>query len=644
MHNIRPSSAREQSLSLPRVCSKCYNPGLTAELARLSRLVGTSGIDNGNQLGPVEPYITPKGGFDFDVDDFNNTDNVFGNFPQAQNVILMQQHLATPKRKSTVAPVLPSAGPPGASWHAEIGWYFPAVRRPLPGVPLPVATPDSFHPPSATFGSVAQPQMPAFAGGGQVSMASQQQQQQFQPLPVVSANRSATGKRKFFGPQFHEEQQQQQHQQQQALKARGGEVEESDALFVSEADADAEGEEGAGGEEDADFGAAAPQPKRPRTKLPSADQICICPPTAPQHIPRPSNSFMIYRRQNRNRIAKALPPTPDRSNQGAVSHQAGKMWKAEPAHVKAMYERLAQREKAEHERKYPGYRYRPRGKGGRAAMAFGSPGCRCGAYERNVARVREEEAGLVEGQTPVMVAPVAQMVGQQQQQVVLPQRRTQSQVRMQQARAVVEEMPAAPEGYVAVQQPVGLGLGLSLPGTGLRRSSRHANTQAVTYPHPEIINANDDDHGEDDHEATLRARITEQLHTNAVATAVAVENSPPAMNTRSKSRSQTHSREDLGLPDAPAESGFLFPDDEEMRDLFGDAFLDSAALTELEGQVRPVMEEEEGEEAAMRRRSSSRRLSSRGSNIVVATKRSSSASVAATAGLRRSPRTGSRAA
>lgn len=75
-----------------------------------------------------------------------------------------------------------------------------------------------------------------------------------------------------------------------------------------------------------------------------------------QAIPRPSNSFMLYRTAYTDRI-QAL-------GRGAGQHQvvstvAGESWRMESVEVREEFRRLAEVEKEMHERAWPGYKYHP---------------------------------------------------------------------------------------------------------------------------------------------------------------------------------------------------------------------------------------------------------------------------------------------
>ncbi|KAJ3417268.1 hypothetical protein HDV05_005724 [Chytridiales sp. JEL 0842] len=77
------------------------------------------------------------------------------------------------------------------------------------------------------------------------------------------------------------------------------------------------------------------------------------------HTPRPSNSFILYRREKHSEImstyqgAKAL-------NNNVISKIVANMWKDELPEVKAKYAAKAEEEKRIHMLKYPDYKYRPR--------------------------------------------------------------------------------------------------------------------------------------------------------------------------------------------------------------------------------------------------------------------------------------------
>ncbi|RDX54145.1 hypothetical protein OH76DRAFT_1066712 [Lentinus brumalis] len=75
------------------------------------------------------------------------------------------------------------------------------------------------------------------------------------------------------------------------------------------------------------------------------------------HIPRPPNSFIIFRsvRCKEMKKDKSKPVKTQRLISAEISHQ----WRQLPEYVKEHWKYLAKLAKEEHERKYPGYQYRP---------------------------------------------------------------------------------------------------------------------------------------------------------------------------------------------------------------------------------------------------------------------------------------------
>ena len=110
------------------------------------------------------------------------------------------------------------------------------------------------------------------------------------------------------------------------------------------------------------------QPHHPCFRLPSLYYIhpsfpfffpMPTPPYARQKGPgRPPNAWIIYRKT----MLPTLPPVPPgqpRRCQAEVSRIISKMWREEPDHVKAEYERMAEQEKALHLQLNPGYKFSP---------------------------------------------------------------------------------------------------------------------------------------------------------------------------------------------------------------------------------------------------------------------------------------------
>ncbi|KAJ6603110.1 hypothetical protein B0H10DRAFT_644679 [Mycena sp. CBHHK59/15] len=67
--------------------------------------------------------------------------------------------------------------------------------------------------------------------------------------------------------------------------------------------------------------------------------------------PRPPNAWILYRADKAKVVGRLA--------QSEMSKQISIMWKSEPPHVRAEYERRADEKKAEHSRMYPDYRFQP---------------------------------------------------------------------------------------------------------------------------------------------------------------------------------------------------------------------------------------------------------------------------------------------
>ncbi|KAI7510401.1 hypothetical protein KC347_g4335 [Hortaea werneckii] len=132
-----------------------------------------------------------------------------------------------------------------------------------------------------------------------------------------------------------------------------------------------------------------PRNARGRDKYPSIEMPCVCGTTGPKkQPPRPRNAFIIFRSQNTKIISRDIGTT----SHPIVSKEAGARWKALGTAGQARYKEMAEREKVEHARIYPDYKYKPnRTKGGHQISArFGDPTCSCGAYQKNVAKWKAE--------------------------------------------------------------------------------------------------------------------------------------------------------------------------------------------------------------------------------------------------------------
>ncbi|KAJ3090502.1 hypothetical protein HK100_007434 [Physocladia obscura] len=94
---------------------------------------------------------------------------------------------------------------------------------------------------------------------------------------------------------------------------------------------------------------------------------------AADHTPRPSNSFMIYRREKQAEILAQYRGQKALHN-NAISKVVADMWREETPEVRAEYAAKAEQEKLQHMIKYPNYKYTPRRglNGSRSSSAAGS--------------------------------------------------------------------------------------------------------------------------------------------------------------------------------------------------------------------------------------------------------------------------------
>ncbi|KAI2937940.1 transcriptional regulator family: HMG [Aspergillus niger] len=86
-----------------------------------------------------------------------------------------------------------------------------------------------------------------------------------------------------------------------------------------------------------------------------------------QRIPRPLNSFILYRLAYSDRVKYWL----GRNDHQTISRLSGQSWKMEAAHIREKYETLAEMEKQNHARAHPGYRFSLSNKRGKPRTAKG---------------------------------------------------------------------------------------------------------------------------------------------------------------------------------------------------------------------------------------------------------------------------------
>ncbi|OJT04364.1 hypothetical protein TRAPUB_4931 [Trametes pubescens] len=103
----------------------------------------------------------------------------------------------------------------------------------------------------------------------------------------------------------------------------------------------------------------APAPTAIATATPAATTSALVPTATPEeHIKRPLNDFFLFRQEIRARLksAQARQSSKPETNLSGIF---GKLWANAPDCVRRYYKQAANAAKAEHERKYPNYKYRP---------------------------------------------------------------------------------------------------------------------------------------------------------------------------------------------------------------------------------------------------------------------------------------------
>ena len=77
------------------------------------------------------------------------------------------------------------------------------------------------------------------------------------------------------------------------------------------------------------------------------------------HTPRPSNSFILYRKSKHSEIMRSYKGLKALNN-NFISKIVARWWKCETEDVKAFWSKRADEEKRAHMEKYPDYKYRPK--------------------------------------------------------------------------------------------------------------------------------------------------------------------------------------------------------------------------------------------------------------------------------------------
>lgn len=480
-----------------------FNPNTTSQAGEPEFDFGGSSFypdaNNGGLMSDADFHQLLAGSSDMTgtmTSDFSFTDDFLPHMQLEGQELLPTQHfvdtsamLATPLQQPTSAP---AAQGQQALYHPEIGWYYPAAT--------PVATPP-----------------PAQAEQPRVSLLGT-----YPPQPTHSNTKNQGTKRKvYFGPA--------------AFEASSKRAKSTSSTPNQKADKPKKIKK--------------PRNARGRDKYPSIEMSCVCGTTGPKkQPPRPRNAFIIFRSQNAKIISRDIGTT----SHPIVSKEAGARWKALGADGQARYKEMAEREKVEHARIYPDYKYKPnRTKGGHQISArFGDPTCSCGAYQKNVAKWKAEtgesprfessdgsEDGNEESEEPETLdeyvpprsavntyqAPLAQMTAPVAPLPnVMPDYGFATQTQQDSAAAMFAEMQAAQQAAAAPQT--------------IRRSMR--NQAPVSYAEPSMDDFENYIASSMEPAETFTAPSPEKegrakRRPSSIMTPL---NSPPSHNTRSRSR------------------------------------------------------------------------------------------------------------
>ncbi|CUM64609.1 uncharacterized protein PRCAT00002217001 [Priceomyces carsonii] len=113
------------------------------------------------------------------------------------------------------------------------------------------------------------------------------------------------------------------------------------------------------------------------------EEKCTCK-SSPNKIPRPRNAFILFRQKYHQAVLDeggVIRTNPE------VSRELGRRWRALPPDEKDHWNNLAEEEKKNHARKYPGYRYAPR----RNGKNKGCPACRQKALRQQQLQLHNQQ-------------------------------------------------------------------------------------------------------------------------------------------------------------------------------------------------------------------------------------------------------------
>jgi hypothetical protein len=280
---------------------------------------------------------------------------------QPQDMFPTQQQQQQQQQYTTPNQAAPAfAPPPGAAYHPDIGYYYPA--------PAPIP---------------AQQQVPTFTTPFNAPPVVESTQ-----MPELTRPAANKNKRKY-GPGVYGEE--------QAKRCAIGD--DSGPRPVSRESVDFHVQ---GRKTKQKSGITSRSKKRVGKAAESASlkaatvQNCRCKAAKAviaAHIPRPPNSFMLFRSD----FAAEWATTEGEkrgSNNPTMSSAAANRWKADKKAKKdteAKYQKMADEQARVHKELYPNYKYDT---SIRIKAKFGRPDCTCGAYVKNSAALQKRLAGL----------------------------------------------------------------------------------------------------------------------------------------------------------------------------------------------------------------------------------------------------------
>ncbi|KAJ3321778.1 hypothetical protein HDV06_003927 [Boothiomyces sp. JEL0866] len=135
------------------------------------------------------------------------------------------------------------------------------------------------------------------------------------------------------------------------------------------------------------------------------------------HTPRPSNSFILYRREKHIEIMAQYKGVKTLNN-NVISKIVANMWRSESPEVKAHFSALADAEKRAHMLKYPDYKYRPRKSVIKKSPTRKTP--TTSSKELKMPAMSQPMGMVQQAYPPNMAAPYSSM-GQQMHWNVMPQ-------------------------------------------------------------------------------------------------------------------------------------------------------------------------------------------------------------------------------